>query len=575
MLQGAPKDFFDNPEKKNELIGKIDRLIGFNDEMHRYFINSLKHSRNPISFFDCLNDSVQTWNDLDLADDIYNALKESFSLSFLDIYFNHPINDSLDDLISDEFLNETVIGKSGLHGIDSSEPLVESRISNRASRPVQLENQLDLFADTEAANQYPNNQIDDNDESVLKIEACPVEDELDGNVDTEVSFDNSEIDSDFQAILDNLGTPVTTKKIDGVNVAYKQSTVKKDDGSNDNQASLSDSPDTEPTKAETVETECEIDELHLEVNDDVKPNIFDFDSDEEADSELLDFISKDTDDDDDAFVEVDYLDDSNIENEYEFLGSVDNDEADSFVDAEELGYLFEDDSDYDISVESEYFKDVVTLEERARQKAIEFVQQVDWCPKQDLEMVTNVFIDYGWGPTRLALKRLISYGLEPEELRVVYEIKKVWQRNDYFWVSFNKNCEDFALSHHVMSWNVAFRISRAFKSYPDAEEVEGVLERLYEFWMSKFHLKLSYRTFLKFIWTWAFEPKRVLSSEYTYVFELNEMTPDEWHDSTDVLDISLQQDVVHYGLYEAEAGSPYEYWTEERAWERFQELNGD
>lgn len=575
MLQGAPKDFFDNPEKKNELIGKIDRLIGFNDETHRYLINSLKHSRSPISFFDCLNNSVQTWNDLGLADDIYNALKESFSLSFLDIYFNHPINDSLDDLISDEFLKETVIGKSGLHDIDSSEPLVESRSSNQASRPVQLESQLDLFADTEAASQYPNNQIDDTDESILKSGSCPVEDEFDGNVDTEVSFDNTEIDSDFQTILDNLGTPVTTKKIDDVNVAYKQSTVKEDDRSNDNQDSLSDSFETESTKAEKVKAEQEVAGLHPEDKGAVESNIFDSDSDEEADSELLDFISEDTDDDDDAFVEVDYLDDSNTEDEYEFLGSVDNDEADSFVDAEELGYLFEDDSDYDTSIESDYFKDVVTLEERARQKAIEFVQQVDWCPKQDLGMVTNVFIDYGWGPTRLALKRLISYGLEPEELRVVYEIKKIWQRNDHFWIAFNKNCGDFALSHEVMSWNVAFRISRAFKSYPDPEEVEGVLERLYEFWMSKFHLKLSYRTFLKFIWTWAFEPKRVLPSEYTYVFALNEMTPDEWDDSTDVLDIRLQEDVVHYGLYEAETGSPYEYWTEERALERFQELNGD
>lgn len=275
MLQGAPKDFFDNPEKKNELIGKIDRLIGFNDEMHRYLINSLKHSRSPISFFDCLNNSVQTWNDLGLADDIYNALKESFSLSFLDIYFNHPINDSLDDLISDEFLNETVIGKSGLRDIDSSQPLVESKSSNQASRPVQLENQLDLFADTEAASQYPNNQIDDTDESALKIEPCHVEDELelDGNVDTEVSFDNTEIDSDFQVILDNLGTPVTTKKIDGVNVAYKQSTVKEDDGSNDNQASLSDSFETEYTKAEKVKAEKEVAGLHPEDKGAVKSNI--------------------------------------------------------------------------------------------------------------------------------------------------------------------------------------------------------------------------------------------------------------------------------------------------------------
>lgn len=569
MLQGAPKDFFNNPEKKNELIGRIDRLIGFNDEMHRYLINSLKHSRNPISFFDFINDSVQIWNDLDLADDIYNALKESFSLSFLDIYFNHPINDSLDDLISDEFLNDTVIGKSGLHDIDSSEPLVESRISNQASCPAQLGNQLDLFADTEVANHYPNNQVDDTDESALKIEPCPVEDELDGNVDTEVSFDNSEIDSDFQAILDNLGTPVTTKKIDGVNVAYKKSTAKKVDGSEGDECSLNDSYDIELTKAEEESAK-----LYSDANDEAKADAFEFDSNEEIEEDVSDFINKDI-DDDDVFVEVDCLDDNDSEDKYEFLDIVDNDEVDSFFDAEELGYLFEDDSDYDSNVETEYFKDVVTLEERARQKAIEFVQQVDWCPKQDLDMVTNVFIDYGWGPTRFALKRLISYGLESEELRVVYDVKKVWQRNDYFWISFNKNCEDFALSHHVMSWNVAFRISRAFKSYPDAEEIEGVLERLYEFWMSKFHLKLSYRTFLKFIWTWAFEPKRVLPSEYTYVFELNEMTPDDWHDSTDILGISLQEDVVHYGLYEAEAGSPYEYWTEERAWERFQELNGD
>ena len=93
--------------------------------------------------------------------------------------------------------------------------------------------------------------------------------------------------------------------------------------------------------------------------------------------------------------------------------------------------------------------------------------------------------------------------------------------------------------------------------------------------MSKTYLKLAYKTFLKFVWTWAFEPKRVLPSEYTYVFALNEMTPEEWQDSTDIMGIKLQEDIVHYGLYEAEVGNPYEYWTEERTRERYEELNNN
>nr|WP_255016362.1 hypothetical protein [Psychrobacter sp. PraFG1]UNK04556.2 hypothetical protein MN210_09720 [Psychrobacter sp. PraFG1] len=169
-------------------------------------------------------------------------------------------------------------------------------------------------------------------------------------------------------------------------------------------------------------------ELDLEAYDDSIPEISVSDSNEEAEDEFLDFISVDIDEDEDSFDAVGYLDDSESVSEYEHLGKNKDDEVhgiDSFVDAEELGYLFEDDSDYDFNIEPEYFKDVVTLEERARQKAIEFVQQVDWCPTKDLNMVTTVFIDYGWGPTRFALKRLISYGLEPGNYALYMTLKNL------------------------------------------------------------------------------------------------------------------------------------------------------
>ena len=581
MLQGAPKDFFDNPEKKNELIGRIDGLIPFNDETHRYLVNSLKHSRNPISFFDCLNNSVETWGDVGLADDIYNALKETFSLSFLDIYFNYPLDDSLDELVSDEFFVSTILDESDIQKFDTNKQGLKSGVSSQENYLGGMGIQLDLFAVTESDIQQPNDlvhKIDEANEINLEAQSCHIENELEDNAsnDNELSPNDLEEDSDFQSILDSLGPQVTTKKIDGVNVAYKKRNFEITSSS---ESYSSTDTNFDIGSITNIEEDEEDTELDFDAYDYSRPDEFASESNEEDNEDaFLDFISADIDEDEDSFVAIDYLDDSESVEEQERLSNTKDDEVygiDSFVDAEELGYLFEDDSDYDLHIEPEYFKDVVTLEERARQKAIEFIQQVDWCPTKDLKMVTTVFIDYGWGPTRFALKRLISYGLEPEELRVVYDIKKIWQINDYFWISYNKNCENFTLNHEVMSWNVAFRISRAFKSYPDAEEVEDVLNRLYEFWMSKTYLKLAYKTFLKFVWTWAFEPKRVLPSEYTYVFALNEMTPEEWQDSTDIMGIKLQEDIVHYGLYEAEVGNPYEYWTEERTRERYEELNNN
>ena len=122
-----------------------------------------------------------------------------------------------------------------------------------------------------------------------------------------------------------------------------------------------------------------------------------------------------------------------------------------------------------------------------------------------------------------------------------------------------------------MSWNIAYKISKAFQSIPDIEELESVLNRLYDFWISKRFLGIAYGTFLKFVWSWAFETKRLLPAEYTYVFTLNDYTPEEWESNTDLLNIQLSNDLIEYGLYTVSTDNPHEYWTIERTRERLAE----
>nr|WP_241878132.1 hypothetical protein [Psychrobacter sp. PraFG1]UNK04557.1 hypothetical protein MN210_09725 [Psychrobacter sp. PraFG1] len=159
-----------------------------------------------------------------MVDDIYNALKESFSLSFLDIYFNYPLNNSLDELISDEFSGSASIDEPEIRELDTNKKTLESNVSNQDGYLGRLGIQLDLFAITESDTLQADNLVYEANENDLEAQPYHIENDLEDHVgkDTQVCVDDSEEDSDFQSILGSLGSKVTTKKIEGVNVAYKK-----------------------------------------------------------------------------------------------------------------------------------------------------------------------------------------------------------------------------------------------------------------------------------------------------------------------------------------------------------------
>ena len=237
-------------------------------------------------------------------------------------------------------------------------------------------------------------------------------------------------------------------------------------------------------------------------------------------------------------------------------------------------YDFEDE-DLDNFVDLGIEDNTVSREKRAQQKAVEFIILSEWNSKKYLGLVSDIFYRYGWSATKTALERLLEFDLAPTELELLFDIKIFWEENDHYWIAFEKGGSSYSYSQHVMSWNSALKIVRAFDSYPCIEEIVDVIDRLYEVWMSKKILQRKYWRFIGFIWLWAFEIKGFLPASDSYVFENNDFTPEAWQDNADLFEVQLICDKERLGLPVPQVGDPYWYWTERRIQLSNQELNAE
>lgn len=263
-----------------------------------------------------------------------------------------------------------------------------------------------------------------------------------------------------------------------------------------------------------------------------------------------DFIPSETDEDEINFDEEDYsaLDD--------YVYDFEDEELDNFV---------------DLGIED----NTVSREKRAQQKAVEFIMLSEWSSKKYLGLISDIFYRYGWSATKTALERLLEFDLSPTELELLFEIKIFWEENDHYWIAFERGRSSYSYSQHVMSWNSALKIVRAFDSYPCIEEIVDVIDRLYEVWMSKKILQRKYWRFIGFVWLWAFEIKGFLPASDSYVFENNDFTPEAWQDNADLFEVQLICDKERLGLPAPQVGDPYWYWTERRIQLSNQELNAE
>jgi len=259
-----------------------------------------------------------------------------------------------------------------------------------------------------------------------------------------------------------------------------------------------------------------------------------------------------------------YLDEGNEDSNFDDDGASDefasetemlSEDVDSkdFYDTDEYEYLIDIDelipTPQDDVFEFINNNQTLTREQRARQKAVDFLRFADW-PNSALPLVQMVFLLNGWGPARVALEREAQKGLKPEELILAAHLKAIWAENDYLWTSFERTGST-RLSHRVLSWPMALHIVRSFELLPQEEELMILVEAEYEYWMQHPQINRAFRSFALYLWFRFSGVKGVLPPEQHFSFEFPDDLNDENYGDlgfTDVMNYEKKRVLEGYGL---------------------------
>lgn len=220
---------------------------------------------------------------------------------------------------------------------------------------------------------------------------------------------------------------------------------------------------------------------------------------------------------------------------------------------EYAAYAFDPDDLYDtldtLESDAELSDGRVSREDRALQKAVDLISKVSW-PSSVLPLVHQIFVMSGWGTTRLALEREIEKGMTPEELVLAAHVKVLWNENDIYWISYDKNGSS-KLSQYVISWPASLMLVRAFESLPQIEELEQFVEELFEYWHGHSHLRLAFRSFNRFLWFRFANLDGCLPANQPFSFgSPYELPAEEYSDLglTDLLDAEIATSLHSFGV---------------------------
>lgn len=143
----------------------------------------------------------------------------------------------------------------------------------------------------------------------------------------------------------------------------------------------------------------------------------------------------------------------------------------------------------------------LTKEGRARQVAIALVDRVGW-EIDDVDFITEVFIENGWGQARAALEREINLGLVREELELAFYIKCLWKECDRYWIAFPRRGsvkETTDATFKNCSWKQVLRLVRIFPDIPAVEEITDFLESEFEYWYADTQLRIRFRSYSDYL----------------------------------------------------------------------------
>jgi len=212
-------------------------------------------------------------------------------------------------------------------------------------------------------------------------------------------------------------------------------------------------------------------------------------SEDEADPYDLDFESPD--------LTIDEFENYTQGNNRPALFELDDFDSDFEIYAFDPDEVF-DDEDVSTVEPTDWFASKLSREDRAFQKAAELIGMANW-PLSALPLVQQIFTMSGWGATRLALEREIAKGLTPEELILASHIKVLWAENDMYWIAFDRSGSS-SLSYYVLSWPAALLIVRSFDAIPQVEEIDVLLEELFEYWYESKTLRRTFKAFGRYLW---------------------------------------------------------------------------
>jgi predicted Zn finger-like uncharacterized protein len=146
----------------------------------------------------------------------------------------------------------------------------------------------------------------------------------------------------------------------------------------------------------------------------------------------------------------------------------------------------------------------VTVENRARQMALEIAEDYGWNHEQT-EMLADVFKNHGWSLTRNRIINELKQGMKFYEFQFAVELREIWQSHTEYSIgyvtreSYGDNSLKYRSIYKNPDWSFCLKIIRRFDSIPDPEEMERHLDSLYNIWKSSPAIQSRHNTFYGFI----------------------------------------------------------------------------
>ena len=146
----------------------------------------------------------------------------------------------------------------------------------------------------------------------------------------------------------------------------------------------------------------------------------------------------------------------------------------------------------------------VTVEDRARQMALEIAEDYGWNHEQT-EILADVFKNHGWSLTRTRIINELKQGMKFYEFQFAVELREIWQSHTEYSIgyvtreSYGDNSLKYRSIYKHPDWSFCLKIIRRFDSIPDPEEMERHLDSLYNIWKGSPAIQSRYNTFYGFI----------------------------------------------------------------------------